>query len=102
MLGYSLRLIRRLYGVTAKELAAQLSISATYLSEIENGKKKPSLELIRKYADFFHIKCSTILFFDESESESSNAANDLRNAFYRLGVALERCEGRLLSDEIDK
>ena len=49
MLGSSLRLIRKLYGETAKELANQLGISATYLSEIENGKKKVSLDLIQKY-----------------------------------------------------
>ena len=46
MLGSSLRLIRKLYGETAKELANQLGISATYLSEIENGKKS----LVRPYS----------------------------------------------------
>ena len=76
MLGSSLRLIRKLYGETAKELANQLGISATYLSEIENGKKKVSLDLIQKYAIHYNIKCSTILFFDEQEGPSDKVSKN--------------------------
>ena len=100
MLGSSLRLIRKLYGETAKELANQLGITATYLSEIENGKKKVSLDLIQKYAIHYNIKCSTILFFDEQEGPSDKVSNNLRNAFLKFGNALERCENRLLEDTL--
>lgn len=102
MLGSSLRLIRKLYGETAKELSNHLGISATYLSELENGKKNVSLDLIKKYADHYNIKCSTILFFDEQEGPSDKVSNNLRSAFLRFGNALERCENRLLEDTLHK
>lgn len=97
MLGDSLRLIRKMHSIPAKQLASKLGISATYLSEIENGKKRPTLELITKYAEIFKVKPSTILFFDESLDDSA-ARNNLRNAFIRYGKALERCENRLLEE----
>lgn len=99
MLGDSLQLIRKMHSISAKQLARELGISATYLSEIENNKKKPTLSLINKYADYFKVRPSTILFFDESID--SPVKTSLKNAFIRYAKALERCENRLL-DEIDE
>ena len=99
MLGDSLRLIRKMHSIPAKHLASKLGISATYLSEIENNKKKPTLDLIMKYAEYFRVKPSTILFFDESNSLNEPATKvNLRNAFIRYAKALERCENRLLEE----
>jgi len=90
-----------MHSIPAKQLASKLGISAPYLSEIENNKKKPTLDLLTKYAEYFKIKPSTILFFDESNSlNESTAKINLRNAFIRYAKALERCEDRLL-EEID-
>ncbi|MBN2396733.1 MAG: helix-turn-helix transcriptional regulator [Candidatus Atribacteria bacterium] len=65
MVNEALRLIRIFHDLKAKELAEKLSISQSYLSEIENNKKTPSLELINKYSEVFNLKPSTILFFSE-------------------------------------
>lgn len=99
MLGDSLRLVRKMHGISAKQLASDLGISATYLSEIENNKKKPTLEFVFKFAEYFKIRPSTLLFFDESNSSDEPAVKtNLRNAFIRYAKALERCENRLLED----
>lgn len=72
MLGEALRLLRVFNDLKAKDLAGKLDISPNYLSEIEKGKKKPSLEVINKYGVVFNVKASAILFFSEElESESS-------------------------------
>lgn len=63
MINESLRLLRVFHDLKAIDLAKKLSISQSYLSEIENGKKKPSLELIEKYSEVFRIKPSTIFIF---------------------------------------
>lgn len=65
MLNEALRLIRVFHDMKSVELAKELNISVSYLSEIETGKKKPSIELITKYSSIFHIKPSAILFFSE-------------------------------------
>ena len=65
MINDALRYIRKFNGYTAKDLAIELDISPSYLSEIETGKKMPNLDLIYRYGRVFDMKPSTILFFAE-------------------------------------
>ena len=44
---------RRKAKLTLKEAAGELGVSAGHLSEIENGKKSPSLELAVKITSLF-------------------------------------------------
>ncbi|MDP9523887.1 helix-turn-helix transcriptional regulator [Pseudomonas putida] len=66
MLNKALKLIRTFYDVSQSELSGTLGISNSYLSEIESGKKQPSVELLTKYSETFDIPLSSILFFSEN------------------------------------
>ena len=44
MIGDVLKRVRIIYGYKASEMSSELGISASYLSEIENKKKQPSLD----------------------------------------------------------
>lgn len=66
MLHEALRLIRAYHDLSQTELCAELSISNSFLSEIESGKKQPTLDLLRKYSERFDIPMSSLLFFSES------------------------------------
>lgn len=70
MLNEALRLIRVFHDMKQAEAAKALGISASYLSEVENGKKKPTLELIEKYAETFRIPGSSIMYFSENIGQS--------------------------------
>lgn len=72
MLSESLRLIRVFHDLKQGELADRLSISKSYLSEIEAGKKQPRVELIQRYSSEFGIPPSSILFFAEGLVDPSN------------------------------
>lgn len=67
MLYEALRLLRKYHGLTQKDLAGQLGISNTYLSEIETGAKKDSItvDLLNKYSATFNIPLSSLLLFSE-------------------------------------
>lgn len=65
MLGEALRLIRVFHDCKTRELAQALDISASYISEIESGKKTPSMDTLNKYADHFDTTVSAIMFFSE-------------------------------------
>ena len=65
MLNECLRLFRVFHDKKLIELAEELEISPSYLSEIESGKKQPPIELINKYAKIFKTTPSAILFFAE-------------------------------------
>ena len=59
MIGDVLKRMRIIYRYKASEMSSELGISASYLSEIENNKKQPSLDLLQKYADIYGIRCSS-------------------------------------------
>lgn len=65
MIGDTLRRLRGIYGYSAREMSNQLGISSSYLSEIENGKKQPSLDLLEGYSEVFNIRLSSLLRFSE-------------------------------------
>lgn len=72
MIGEALRLIRVFHDRKSKDLASELGISPSYLSEIENSHKRPSIDLISEYARVFKTKPSVILYFAEELGEENN------------------------------
>ena len=72
MLNEALKLIRLFYEMTQKDLADQLDISVSYLSEIESGNRRINIDLINKYSEVFDIPASSLLLFSEGmESKRS-------------------------------
>ena len=48
-----------------KDLAANLNVTASFLSAVSNGKKLPSLDFILKCALFFDMKLSEFIALGE-------------------------------------
>lgn len=69
-IGETLRSLRNIYGYSGKELSEKLEISTGYLSEIENNKKSPSLNVLEKYSKVFNLKLSTLILLAEEDKES--------------------------------
>lgn len=69
----ALRLVRVFHDLNQSELAERLCISKSYLSELESGKKAPTLELLQNYADTFGMPLSSLLFFAENVKNSSKS-----------------------------
>jgi len=87
MINNALRLIRVFHDMSQKDLANKLSVSNSYLSEIESGKKSPSLEIIEKYSQIFNMPPSSILFFSETIDESKRSER-VRRAISKKIVSL--------------
>lgn len=66
MINRALKLLRSYHRFKQIDLAKRLSISNTYLSEIESGEKTPGIELLEKYSEVFKMPVSSILLFSES------------------------------------
>jgi len=60
-LGNRVRALRRERQWTQVELAEMLGIDRSYLSEIETGKKDPSLRILKTIADGFGLSLSQLL-----------------------------------------
>ena len=81
-----LRLLRVFSNYKSSELAKELGISKSYLSEIEHGKKKPTIELLEKYAETFNIKVSTIFLFSEAIENDLPTKYDAKQRVARYAV----------------
>jgi transcriptional regulator with XRE-family HTH domain len=60
-LGNRVRNLRRKHGWTQVEMAEFLGVDRSYLSEIETGKKDPSLRVLKTIADGFHLTLAQML-----------------------------------------
>jgi len=87
MLNKALRLMRIFHDLSQKDLAEKLDISKSYLSEIESGKKQPTLDLLNRYSNIFDIPLSSILFFSEN-LESDVKTDKLKNFISSKVIAI--------------
>ena len=95
MLSECLRLFRVFHDKKLIELAKELDISPGYLSEIESGKKPPSMELIKKYAKVFKTTPSAILFFSEEldkDKKRSKLKISIRNKLIKFMRVIENAK----------
>lgn len=64
--GEKLHTLRTQHQLTLKALAAQLGYATHgYLSELECGRKSPTVELVIKVAVFFQVSTDVLLFDDQ-------------------------------------
>jgi len=64
-------MIRVFHDLSQKALAGRLDIGTSFISEIESGKKQPTLALLEKYSQEFKIPVSSIMYFSETLKDNS-------------------------------
>lgn len=74
MINEALRLARVFHNVKQKDLAKELEVSPSYLNEIESGKKQVTMEILQKYADYFRVPPSSLLYFAEQKDQAGKKA----------------------------
>lgn len=94
MFGDTLKQLRSVYGYSAKEMSKELGISPSYLSEIENNKKKPSLSILEVYAHVFELRLSTIVLLTEEQDKLVNEG--------KTKLIIRRTMLRILSKQAEK
>ena len=75
MLHKALRHLRRYHRIKQQDLAQQLGISASYLSEIESGAKAHAItvDLLNRYAELFNVPVSSLMLFSEQLSSGKRS-----------------------------
>lgn len=61
MFGKVIKILRKVNGFSAKKLATQVGISATYLSELENNKKEIHFHTLEKISSACNLKLREML-----------------------------------------
>ncbi len=65
--GRALKKIRLKKKLTQEDLSLEAQLARVYISELEYGKKIPSIETIFKLAKGLNIKCSKLMDLTEQE-----------------------------------
>ena len=65
-----LREIRKLSGLTMKELGIRIGVSESAISQYETGKRQPDYETLLKIADYFGVSVDYLLGKDEKAEDS--------------------------------
>ena len=82
----TLKLLRIFFGYKSVEMAKKLNISQSFLSEVENGKKNATLELLNQYSKVLNIKVSTIVLLSESLENGKDSKKDIKHNIAGIGM----------------
>ena len=65
MLNEALRLVRVYHDMSKAELARELGFSRSFVTELESGSKKVTLDTLERYSQYFDIPVSSLMLFAE-------------------------------------
>ena len=89
MYARALRLIRDYHRLSQTELAGRVGLSKSYISELETGSKKATLDVLERYAEEFCIPMSSLVLFAE-RTENPDVAERTRT--FAAGKVLKMLE----------
>lgn len=89
--------LRKDAGLTAKELCEMIGISHSYISNIENGRDKPSLALAEKIADAFGLPLKDMYISERDRKREARRAygRSLMKKRMNKGLTLSTVAGAL-------
>lgn len=83
--------LRKERNLTQKELASMVGVHFSHMSRYERGISLPSIEVVRKLAQMFHVSADFLLFDDSQAMVRANIADqELLQQFERLSRMSER------------
>lgn len=72
MINKALKVLRQYHQLSQSDLAGKLSITSSYLANLESGKQEPSSEILQRYAREFKVPLSSIVIFSETLGGQQN------------------------------
>lgn len=111
----TLKTLRTKHNMTQQELAKRLNVSQSAIYYWENGKREPSLDMLFKISDVFHIGVDELIglryepetFSDKELQELSEQSDRENHNFYKIALTeeefrrWEKCS-KILFDAFDK
>jgi len=94
MIGEALRLVRVFHDLKQVDAASRLGISQSYLSEVENGTKSPTLDVLHRYSEVFDVPLSSIVYFSEHVGRPDGATGMVAEKIIRLLQFIEQRSGK--------
>lgn len=84
-LGEAIIRLRKRKGLSQESLANEAGIDRRYMSDLENGKRNPSLDVLNRITSFFGISLSTLIFYSEGTEKIFNSVDELKQLLVEQG-----------------
>ena len=72
MLGAKLRALRKRQGRTLADVGSETGLSVSFLSDIERGRARPSLDTLEKLASYYQLTLNDLLDGMDTDTISTN------------------------------
>lgn len=82
--GQIIRLIRTADGLAQGALAERLNVSRTYLCQVENGRKQPSLSFLKNFSQQFSVPLPLLFLGEQMQSPNDEILAELREIFAKV------------------
>lgn len=82
--GHIIKLIRTADGLGQGDLAKKLNVSRTYLCQIENGRKQPSLSFLRHFACQLSVPLPLLVVGEQMQNENDEIFAELKDIFAKV------------------
>ena len=96
-IGSALRMVREAKDMTVKKVAEAASISFPFLTLIEQGKRQPSLTVLRKLASALEVPVEALILASQPE-DGTMRSSDVKAK--RIVASVQRL--KLLQDELKR
>jgi transcriptional regulator with XRE-family HTH domain len=78
MMSEALRLVRVFHDLSQSETARRTGLSKSYISELEAGNRKISIEVLEKYSSAFKMPISSLMLFLENCDDRNHSSQNTR------------------------
>jgi transcriptional regulator with XRE-family HTH domain len=85
--GQIIKLVRTIDGIAQGDAARKLRVTTGYLSQVENGRKKPGLDLLKNFSKEFDVPLPLLFLSAEDLGEGNEIVSELRKLLTELIVA---------------
>lgn len=90
--GKNIKLFRINAGLKQKELSEKLGKKAQYINAIENGRKEPSLSLLKEIANALNVPISVFFWEDSPAPGKDNKIGKLQQLLFEFASGLQTYE----------
>ena len=97
-LGETIKQLRKRNGLNQSQLAELCEITVTYLSLIENGKKEPTLSLLKTIANSLQVPLPILLFSALTEEDIPESRKEFFNV---IKPSIDSMIDNLIDDNVD-
>jgi transcriptional regulator with XRE-family HTH domain len=95
--GRTISSLREKWGIEQKDLAKAIGVSKSYISIIENGRRKPSMRVLTKIAEYFELPISFFMY-QASKSSGTAKSKKAKEALQIVDSIIQELAAYLMSD----